>query len=536
MPRLRRALAAALIAFSFSALATLAQPAPTGLAPVPYPRLEGLEPAVARQLAEAEALLRSAAGDAATPAVARAEVFGEIGRIYHAYLLTEPAAVCYANAEALAPGDPRWPHLAGALHQAESRPREAAQAFARSLALAPGNLAARVHLGEIYLAEGQLDEARAWLRMALELDPRSPAAWAAIGQIALSRNQWGEAASAFEAALAGAPEANALHYSLALAYRGAGDLERARAHLDQRGSIGVKVPDPQVEELTGLKAGERVHLLRGRKAFMAGDYKAAAEEFRQALAAEAASVAAHVNLGSSLEKLGDTEGAVAEYQRALELAPATASAHFNLGLLLLARGEVEKAAEHFEAVVAADPRDAEAHLELAELELRGGEPLDALPHYRQAAELRPDDERAWLGGAEALARLGRFGEAKSVLEAALQALPSSGRLAMAMARFLAACPDLALRDGARAVELAELVYAAWATAESAELVAMALAEADRCTEAADWQRRALGDPAAGASAADPVTLERRRRTLLLYETQKPCRLAGSGAGSAGGPG
>src|SRR5262245_58545732 len=117
----RRALLLTTFLFSYSALA---QPPPP-LAAVPTPRLDGLEPAVARQLEEARGLLGSMAGEGA-PAATRADVFGEVGRIYHAYHLAEPAAACYANAEALAPADPRWPHLAGVLHQAEGRTREAA--------------------------------------------------------------------------------------------------------------------------------------------------------------------------------------------------------------------------------------------------------------------------------------------------------------------------------------------------------------------------------------------------------------------------
>ncbi len=502
----------------------LAQPA---LVPIPFPTLAGLEQVVAGQLAEAEALLRSVIADGGA-AAEKAEVFGEMGRLYHAYRLSEPAAACYANAEALAPADPRWPHLAGALHLAEGRQREAAGAFARSLALAPDNLAARIHLGEICFVEGRLDEARAWLRLALELDPRAPAAWAALGQVALSANRWADAVAGFEAALAGAPQADSLHYSLALAYRGAGDLERARQHLERRGTIGVKVPDPLVEELEKLEAGERVHLLRGRTAFLAGDFAAAAAEFRQALAAAPTSAAAHVNLGSALEQMGDPDGAMAEYRRALELAPATASAHFNLGVLLARRGAPEEARLHFEGALAANPRDAEAHRELAELLLRSGQPLDALPHYRQAFELAPADESVRLGGAEALLRLGRYAEAKSVLEAALEALPESGLVAIALARVLAASPDLALRDGARALDLAQRVFAARPSAESAELVAMSLAEAGRCEEAVVWQRKALD----GAEGGDPVTLARRRGTLSWYENQKPCRLAGGGAEAA----
>ena len=171
--------------------------------------------------------------------------------------------------------------------------------------LQPYDFAALVRFGEVSLDLDRLDDAEAAYRRALTLNPGSPSVMAGLGQLALSRQEYGDAVMYFEAALRAAPEANRLHYSLAMAYRGLGDMEAAKRHLELRGTVGVRPPDPVVDQLLLLKEGERVHLVRGRLAFASGRYQEAADEFGAAVAADPRSARALVNLGTALAQLGD---------------------------------------------------------------------------------------------------------------------------------------------------------------------------------------------------------------------------------------
>ena len=54
------------------------------------------------------------------------------------------------------------------------------------------------------------------------------------------------------ASLAIVPAANRIHYSLAMSYRGLGELEKAKANLALQGTVGVRRPDPLIEELPEL--------------------------------------------------------------------------------------------------------------------------------------------------------------------------------------------------------------------------------------------------------------------------------------------
>src|SRR5687768_11018928 len=117
-----------------------------------------------------------------------------------------------------------------------------------------------------------------------------------------------------------------------MAYRGLGELEKAKANLRSQGTVGVRVADPLVDQLQELIQGERLHLIRGRLALEAKRYAEAADEFRKAVAARPESVTGRVNLGAVLNLLGDVRGAVEQFQGVLRIAPENTNAHYNLGV------------------------------------------------------------------------------------------------------------------------------------------------------------------------------------------------------------
>lgn len=497
---------------SLASLASFAQP------PLPSPSLEGLEPEVAAQLRDARALV-----DTLTAPAEKAEALGELGRLYHAYGLADAAAPAYANASALAPQDFRWHYYQGHLHQDAGRFAEAETAYGKALELRPGLLPGWVHLGEVMLAQDRPAEAERILKEVLAADPKNAAARAGLGEIALSRRQFREAAEHLEAALAAVPEADRLHHPLALAYRGLGDLERAKEHLAKAGQVGVRPADPLMDELAQLRQGEMAHLLRGRVAFRFGRHADAAAEFRKAVEARPESVPARINLGAALTQTGDRKGAVQQFQQALKLDPESGTAHFNLALLLAQDGYDAEAIQHLEESVRINPGDGPAHLELAEALVRTNRPATALIHFEKAAGYLPQEERAWMGMANLLVGSQRYREALDVLESASGNLPASGRIAHGLARLLAAAPDPALRDGKRALDLALKVHAARGSATYIETVALSLAELGRCDEAAEWQAQAVE---AARKEGPPERVPALEKELARYKAGAPCRPGG----------
>jgi tetratricopeptide (TPR) repeat protein len=483
--------------------------------PIPFPDLTPLEKTVGEQIAQARERLTTVQDDPAKLAAA----YGDLGMLYHAYGLREPAEACYRNAARLAPADPRWPHALGVLLQDAGRLDEASAAYRRSVELAPKNVAALVHLGEIARLQGKTGDAESFARQALAADPACAAAQALLGQTALDRRDFSAAAGHLETALAALPGANRLHYLLAQTYRGLGDPAKAAEHLAKAGQVGARPPDPLLDALDALRSGERIRLARAKTAYQNARYAEAADLYRALLADRPDSVEARINLAASLVNLGDRAAAVEELRQALRRDPANPTAHFNLGTLLALEGPSSEARDHLAAAAAALPQDAEAHRALAQVLRDGGHPEEALPEYARAVALAPADERARVGEAETLVRLERYGPAQEKLEEGLRALPQSGLLAYALARLLAACPNRTLRDGPRARTLAFAVWQAQPTAGHAETVALANAEAGDCAEAARWQRIALEAAAAGP----PAQIEKMKARLAGYEKGGECR-------------
>jgi tetratricopeptide (TPR) repeat protein len=493
--------------------------APADLQPVPHPSLSGLDPEVAAQLQDARSLVDGLLSQEGQPQEL-ADTYGELCRLYHAYGLLDAAAPCYANAVRLAPRDFRWSYYLGRVLQDGGKLAEAEASYRRSLDLQPGYVPARVHLGEVLLADNRTDEAEAVLWQALIGESGNAAAHAALGEVFLSRRQYRGAAEQLEAALAAAPEADRLHHPLGLAYRGLGDLDKAREHLEKAGKVGVRPVDPLTDEMEALRQGSTVHLLRGRVAFRFGRYQDAAAEFRKAVQAQPESVPARINLAAALAEAGDRNGAKEQLREVLKLAPANGTAHFNLGTLMALEGETAGAVVHFQEAVRIDPNDGPARVGLAQALEKDGRLEEALSQYEKAAGLAPQDERGWLGGAGLLVRLGHFKEAKDVLEAAYGNLPASGRIVHALARLLASCPDVSLRDGKRALELASQVYSAMPSAAHAETAALALAESGNCENAAEWQKKAIE---AARKEGPPERVKVMEADLKRYEAGSTCR-------------
>lgn len=355
------------IAILFLALtpAVYSQSARKDLVAVRTPDLTNLEESVRAQVTELQKSLAATAKNPGTSQIALSEAYGKLGQIYHAYSLISPAHDCYLNASVLAPKDFRWSYLLAKIDQQEGRFEDAIHGYRIARSLRPDYVAVPVNLGNIFLELNRLDEARASFSAALEIDKNNPAAHYGLGQVALSNRSYAEAIRHFDATLAHLPSANRVHYSMAMAYRGLGDLEKVKAHLAQQGPVGVRVSDPLVDGLKDLIEGERVHLARGKLAFEARRYAEAAVEFRKAVAASPNNVAARINLGATLSQLGDTQGAMEQFEEAIRIDPRSVNAHYNLAILLAAQNQHEKAIAHLRSALAVDPNDTSVQLLLS---------------------------------------------------------------------------------------------------------------------------------------------------------------------------
>ncbi|HYX30791.1 MAG TPA: tetratricopeptide repeat protein [Pyrinomonadaceae bacterium] len=500
-------------------LTTLPPPANSKLQPVHFPDVTTLEADVRQQLTSAQSSLAFSVQNHASIATL-SEAFGGMGELYHAYSLFSPAAECYRNASLLTPKEFRWVYLLGLVQQHAGRVNDAIINFRIARTIRPDYPAVSVNLGNVFLELNRLAEAESSFREALAIEKNNAAAHYGLGQIALSKRNYKDAVDHFEAALAQLPDANRIHYSLAMAYRGLGDLEKARTHLAQRGPVGVKVADPLLDELRELIKSERVHLIRGKLALGAQRYDEAADEFRKAVTANPNSVSAHLNLGTTLTQTGELRAAAAEFETVLRIDSRNTLAHFNLAVLLTNRNEHEQAIAHLRSILTVEPNDRGARMFLAQELKKSARFAEASAEFSLLVQADPNNEEALLEQVRLLTQEKQHQKALDILEEGHTQFPQKGRTAVMLAYLLAASPQYDLRDGRRALQLSQKIYEAADSPEHGALVAMALAELGRCSEAAQWQRRMI------------VTAEQQQKTEMLaklrsglkqYEQTPPCR-------------
>jgi tetratricopeptide (TPR) repeat protein len=158
------------------------------LQPVPAPDASAFEPSVRNALITARADFdRTVAEKPGDEQLGNA--YGELAMTYHAQDLAAPAAIAYANAQALAPHEKRWPYLLGHLYNDSSRVPEAIKAFEAVLAIQRDDAPTLQALGEVYLKQGDLDRAQALFERLGNDSKTRPAALAGLAKIALARRE-----------------------------------------------------------------------------------------------------------------------------------------------------------------------------------------------------------------------------------------------------------------------------------------------------------------------------------------------------------
>ena len=198
---------------------------------------------------------------------------------------------------------------------------------------------------------------------------------------------------------------------------------------------------------------------------------------------------AHNNLGIVLFEKGQLDEAIAHYRSTLQMQPDFWDADYNLGSALLGKGEVDEAILYCEKAVAKEPNDPDAQVALANALLQKKRIDDAIVHYEKAVAMRPDYFLARYGLGHALLEKGQLSaaiehcraallirpgnpdchtilaialdesghsvEAIQHYERALEISPQSVSALNNLAWLLATCPDASLRNGARAIQLAQ---------------------------------------------------------------------------------
>jgi tetratricopeptide (TPR) repeat protein len=200
-----------------------------------------------------------------------------------------------------------------------------------------------------------------------------------------------------------------------------------------------------------------------------------------AVAATVQNIIAEGNLGDALYRFkGKPAEAWVHLEKSLRINRHQPEVLSFVGVFYLESGQIDKARSHFQEALEIEPRFADAHYNLGNLYLQIGEAQEALTHYQRALETQPDDiqalnNRAWI---------------------------------------LATWPNSSIRNGPKAVELAE--HADSLTSRRNQVVAATLAaayaEVGRFPEAVRTAERAMRLAASEGKEARALSIREQLET------------------------
>jgi len=194
----------------------------------------------------------------------------------------------------------------------------------------------------------------------------------------------------------------------------------------------------------------------------------------------------------------------------------------NLGIVLLRNGKLDEAIARFQAAVNLRSENAPAHDNLAKAFLQKGQVAEAMFHYHKLLEIQPENSEARNILGTVLIQQGRVKEAIEQWQETLTTEPENGNAMSNLAWVFAASPDDSVRDGARAVELAEkaLRISGGKIPMIFRTVAAAYAENGRFGEAIETAQRGV---ALANSQGNPDLAAELQSNIALYQAGKTLR-------------
>ncbi len=251
-----------------------------------------------------------------------------------------------------------------------------------------------------------------------------------------------------------------------------------------------------------------------------GRYQRAEEAFTLAIEAVPHDFEALNNRGFARIYTGDYDGAIADCTKAIAYNAGSAKAYNNRGFAYIFKGAYGEALKDFDRAIDINPRYVDAYSNRCLAWIRQERYPQAVTDCSQALAINPRSAKSLYNRGFARDRQGDPAGALGDYVQALSVNPDYIEVLNNIAWILATSPDERLRDGERAVALAERATAYAPDVNFMDTLAAAYAEAGRYDEAVAMANRVismLADSGAGGELAPHV------ERLSLYEEGRPYR-------------
>ena len=329
-------------------------------------------------------------------------------------------------------------------------------------------------VGNDLLAQGLMDEAVVQYQKALALWPDSANANGGLANALVQKGKESQAIIHYQKALESKPDFAGAHNNLGYCLLLMGRVDEAIVHYQKAVDLGPRSPV--------------YHSGLGNAFFRKGLVDEAMVQYRESLALQPESADVHERFGDALFRKGRLDEAIIQYQKALEIKPDLAEAHNNLGYCFLQLGRVDEAIVQYQKAIELQPRFAQAYNNLGNAFRRKRLGAEAMACYQKVVEIQP------------------------------QFIPAQINLAS----MLATWPEPSIRNGDKAVALAEQANQVSQNKDPLILrtLAAAYAETGRFPEAVATAKRAL---ALALAKSETRLANELQAEIGLYQTNSPCR-------------
>jgi len=244
-------------------------------------------------------------------------------------------------------------------------------------------------------------------------------------------------------------------------------------------------------------------------------------EFQKTIEFEPRHALAYYKLGSALAQKGQIDQAIPDFEKAIEIWPACVDAHRSLAEARFQQGKIDDAILHFQQAAMLQPNIALDYSYLGNAYLRKGNLEAALASFRKAVELKPDF-LAYNNLGNALLQKAQVREAITNFQKSLELQPHYLLAENNLAFILATSSHATLRNGAKAVELAEDADRQTAGKNPVVILTLgaAYAEAGRFPDAIATAKRGLQ---VATAQNNPDFITTFQAHISLYEAGKPFR-------------
>jgi tetratricopeptide (TPR) repeat protein len=395
----------------------------------------------------------------------------------------------------------------GAALAARGANTEAIVQYRKALEIRPDYPQALLNLGTALFDAGEKDASIAQFRKALALEPDYAEARAHLAAALFSKGEKAEAMAQFQKSLALNPDNAEARSNFGMALSDEGEAQEAIAQYRKALEI-----DPR---------SEKAEYNLGNAFATLGEWDAAIAHFRKTVALQPDFAYAYYGLASALYGKEEWEAAIAQYRKAIKMKPDFGAARRGLGKALLRKGDYDEAMT-FLRVPGENPDPLTQWRSIGDDFLQTGELDEAVAGYRHALQIGPASAEVWAKLGLACFRRGEVREAVGAWQHSLAAAPDQPSVQNNLAWVLATSPNSSLRDGAKAVALAEQAKQLTGGSNGAVLhtLAAAYAETGRFADAIVTARQALELTETRKNGELGTRLEKE---LALYRANAPVR-------------